>query len=171
MSFVHALQGTKQRTLELDRKEQQGAKFPWLPIITCCQHLSTFLTVLHSPREEVKTHSLRSTTMFLCSRTVGSSQHFLVAALSQTSLHTVPVMSGAWPKEPSKYPPWQNPHGSALLSNVSFLFKSLEVMRGNIWYEKPCSQCWDPVTAAESQQCRLSPSHIKARADVYFVHR
>lgn len=171
MPFVHALQGTKQRTLELDRKEQQGANFPWLPIITCFQHLSTFLIVLHSSREEVKTRSLRSTTMFLCSITVGSSWHFLLIGLSQTSLHTVPVASGACPKEPSKYPLRQNPHGSALMSNVSFLFKSLQVMRGNMWYKKPCSHCWDLVTAPERQECNLNPSHIKAHADVYFLHR
>lgn len=171
MPCVHVLQGTKQRTLELDRKEQQGENFPRLPIIMCFQHLSAFLTVLHSSWEEVKTHSLRSTTMFLCSITVGSSQHFLPIALSQTALHTVPVISGACPKEPSKSPLWQNPHGSALMSNVSFLFKSLEVMRGNIRYKKPCSHCWDLVTAPESQECNLNPSHIKAHADVYFLHR
>lgn len=82
-----------------------------------------------------------------------------------------PVISGACPKEPSKYPLWQHSQGSALMSKVSFLFKSLEVMRGNIWYKKPCSHCLDLVTAPESHKCHLNPSHIKACADVYFAHR
>lgn len=106
-----------------------------------------------------------------CSFTVGSSQHLLLPALSQTSLHTVPLISGACPKEPSKYPLWQNSHGSALMSKVSSLSKSLEVMRGNIWYKKPCSHCWDLVTAPASQECHLNSSRIKACADVYFAHR
>lgn len=79
----------------------------------------------------------------------------------------VPEISAACPKEPSKYPLWQNPQGSALMSKVSFLFKSLEMTRGNIWYKKH----WDLVPAAESHECHPNPSHIKACADVYFAHR
>lgn len=81
----------------------------------------------------------------------------------------MPVISAACLKEPSKYSLWQNPRGSALVSKVSFLFKSLEVMRGNIWYKKSCSHCWDLVTAQESQGHNFNPSHIKVCADVYFA--
>lgn len=63
---------SKQRTLELERKELQRARFSWLLIITCFQHLSAFLTVLQSSQEKVKAHLLRSATAFLRSTTAGS---------------------------------------------------------------------------------------------------
>lgn len=72
VSFLHALQGTKQSTLELGRRELQGATFSWLPIITRFQHLSTFLIVLHGSQEEVKTHFSRSAATLLCAAAAGS---------------------------------------------------------------------------------------------------
>ena len=168
---MHALQGTKQRTLELERKELQGAKFSWLPIITCFQHLSTFLIVLHGSQEEVKTHFSTSTATFLCSTTVGSPRHLLLTALSRTQLHTVPITTGACVRGPLDIHSGKNPQGPALMSNASFLFKSLEVMRRNIQYKKARSCYQDQVTTPERQQCHQNASHIKADAEVYFAHK
>lgn len=83
----------------------------------------------------------------------------------------MPIITGACARGPPDIHLGRNPHGPALTSNTSFLFKSLEVMRRNIRYKKACSHCQDQVTTPEKQQRHQNTSQIKASAEVYFMHK